>query len=210
MAPSRVDPKHLQTVNDALMQNSMLTLRYRAARDGAPKRHLVYPVGLVIHDRSLRLLAVQDSHLVRETSAMVVKSFHLHRMSEVINSGPAAGNIKAPTLDEAIANGALAMWSQGVISLRLRFAAGEEAAVFARTLEEMPLADDQTFHENDKGQLELSATVTNTSALRRMLRSIAREVKVLAPESLRDDMRNFLRESLQFQQGDECGLARPS
>jgi predicted DNA-binding transcriptional regulator YafY len=199
---SRVDPKHLQTVNDALMQNSMLRLVYRAARHTELKHHLVYPIGLVIHDRSLRLLAVPDAHLTLGTPSMVIKNFLLHRMKEVTNAGPAASNVRVPTLDEAIANGALAMWSKGLISLRLRFADGEDAAIFARTLEEMPLADDQTIYENSEAKLELSATVTNTSALRRMLQSMAREVKVLAPENLRDEIRRFLHDSLQFQQGD--------
>ena len=202
LQPSRVDPQHLQTVNDALMQNAMLKLVYRAALKTELKHHLVYPVGLVIHDRSLRLLAVEGTQLTLQASAMVVKSFLLHRMTEVTHAGPAPTRVRVPTLDEAIANGALAMWSKGLISLRLRFADSEDASVFARTLEEMLLADDQRLYENSQGRLELSATVTNTSALRRMLQSMAREVKVLAPESLRDDIRSFLRDSLQFQQGD--------
>lgn len=202
MASAKVAPEHLQTVNDALMKNLMLSLVYRAARSEANKIHRVHPVGLVIHDRTLRLLAVAEAEITLDPSAMTVKSFHLHRMQEVALGDPVARNVRVPTLDEALTGGALVMWSKGRIALHLRFSGGEDADVFARTLEEMPLSDDQAIFLNTAGQRELTATVTNTSTLRRMLQSMAREVKVLAPADLRQEICAFLAESLALQQGD--------
>jgi predicted DNA-binding transcriptional regulator YafY len=202
MAPGKVAPAHLQAVNDALLKNLMLGLVYRAARSEVNKMHRVYPVGLVIHDRTLRLLAVDEAQGNLDASAMTVKSFHLHRMQDVTPGDPVARTIRVPTLDEALAAGALVMWSKGRIRLHLRFAGGEEAEVFARTLEEMPLSDDQTIFLNTTGQRELMATVTNSSTLRRMLQSMAREVKVLGPDDLKHEMRTFLAEALALQQGD--------
>lgn len=203
LAPSMTSPEHLQAVNDALMQNTMLHIVYRAAKARGGKRYVVYPIGLVIHDRSVRLLAIEEGQLPLPAPARVVKSFLLHRMQEVENAGPVPRNLKVPTLDEAIASGALDMWSRGVIHLHLQFAAGEDALVFARTLEEMPLAADQRIEPNARGQLELTASVTDTSGLRRMLQSMAREVKVLGPGNLKDDIRKFLRDGLAFQYPDE-------
>lgn len=202
MAPSKVAPEHLQTVNDALMKDLMLSLVYRAAKSEMNKTHCVYPIGLVIHARTLRLLAVDKAEVFLDPSAMKVKSFHLHRMQAVTLGDPVARNARVPTLDEALAGGALAMWSKGLITLHLRFAGGEDADVFVRTLEEMPLSDDQTIFVNTAGHREMMATVTNTSALRRMLQSMACEVKVLAPDDLRQEMCAFLAEALAFQQGD--------
>ena len=202
VAPGKVASAHLQTVNDALMKNLMLSLVYRAAKSEVNKIHRVYPVGLVIHDRTLRLLAVDGAEVTLDPSAMTVKSFHLHRMQEIALGDPVARNVRVPTLDEALAGGALAMWSKGSITLHLRFAGGEDADVFARTLEEMPLSDDQTIYLNTAGQRELMATVTNTSTLRRMLQSMAREVKVLAPGDLKQELCAFLAEALTLQQGD--------
>jgi predicted DNA-binding transcriptional regulator YafY len=202
MAPGKVNPAHLQAVNDALMSNLMLKLVYRAARTDELKHHLVYPVGLLIHDRSLRLLAVDAAELALAPSAMTSKSFLLHRMQKVNLADPVARNIRVPTLDQAVAAGALKMWPKGRIALHLRFAGSEDALVFARTLEEMPLAGDQNIYRNGAGQLELTATVTNTSPLRRMLQSMAREVKVLAPEELRTEICTFLADGLAFQQDD--------
>jgi hypothetical protein len=202
MTPARVVPAHLQTVNDALMKNLMLRLTYRAARHGEPGHYLVCPVGLVIHDRSMRLLAVPDTGLGPDPSVMTVKSYMLHRMLEVTAAGPVDRNVMVPTLDGAIAAGALSMWSKGQIALHLRFAGGEDAAVFARTLEEMLLARDQKIGPNGRGQLELTATVTNTSALRRLLQSMAKEVRVLVPDDLKRDIRDFLAAGLAFQQQD--------
>lgn len=202
MATAKVAPAHLQTVNDALMKNLMLSLVYRAAKSGANKTHSVYPVGLVIHDRTLRLLAVDKAEVSLDPSAMKVKSFHLHRVQEVAPGDPVARNARLPTLDEALAGGALAMWSKGRITLHLRFAGGEDADVFMRTLEEMPLSDDQTIFRNAAGQQELMATASNTSALRRMLQSMAREVKVLGPDDLRQEVCAFLAGALALQQGN--------
>lgn len=202
MGPGKVAPAHLQTVNDALMKHLMLRLVYRAARSEVNKTHRVYPVGLVIHDRTLRLLAVDEAEATLDPAAMTVKSFHLHRMREVALGDPVARNVRVPTLDEALARGTLEMWSKGRITLHLRFAGGENADVFARTLEEMPLSDDQTIFLNMAGQRELMATVTNTSTLRRMLQSMAREAKVLAPADLKQEMCAFLAEALALQQGD--------
>ena len=202
MAPGKVTPAHLQTVNDALMKNLMLSLVYRAAKSKVNKIHRVYPVGLVIHDRTLRLLAVDRAEVTLDPSAMTVKSFHLHRMQEVALGDPVARNVTVPTLDEALAGGALAMWSRGIITLHLRFVGGEDADVFARTLEEMPLSDDQTIFLNTVGQRELMANVSNTSTLRRMLQSMAREVKVLAPDDLKQELCAFLAKALALQQGD--------
>jgi predicted DNA-binding transcriptional regulator YafY len=202
LAPGKVTPAHLQTVNDALMKNLMLRVVYRAAKSDENKTHRVYPVGLVIHDRTLRLLAVDEAEASLDASAMTVKSFHLHRMREVALGDPVARNVSVPTLDEALAGGALAMWSKGCTRVHLRFADGEDAAVFARTLEEMPLSEDQTIFLNAAGQRELMATVNNTSALRRMLQSMAREIKVLAPDDLKQEICAFLSAALALQQGD--------
>jgi predicted DNA-binding transcriptional regulator YafY len=202
MAPSKVNPAHLQIVNDALMKNLMLKLVYRAAKADELKHHVVYPIGLLIHDRSLRLLAIDESELAMLPSAMTIKSFLLHRMQKVALADAPPRNIKVPTLDQAIANGALTMWPKGRIALHVRFADSEDAFVFARTLDEMPLAGDQNIYRNSAGQLELTATVTNTSPLRRMLQSMAREVKVLAPEELKRDIRKFLADGLAFQRDD--------
>ena len=153
-------------------------------------------------EAALRLLAVEEAELGLAPSAMTIKNFLLHRMREVASAEPVARHIRVPTLDQAIANGALKMWSKGQIGLHLRFAKSEDGLVFARRLEEMPLAEDQTVYPNSQGRLELTATVTDTSALRRMLQSMAREVKVLAPEGLKRDIREFLADSLAFQQKD--------
>lgn len=103
-----------------------------------------------------------------------------------------------PTLDQALAGGALAAWSRGQISLRLEFADSEDGYVFARTLEEMPLAEDQKLYRNASGRQELTATVENTSALRRMLQGMAREARVVEPADLRDEMHRFLRDGIDF------------
>jgi hypothetical protein len=91
-----VPPSHLQTVNDALMKNLMLSLVYRAAKSEVNKTHRVHPVGLVIHDRSLRLLAVDEAVVTLDRSAMTVKSFHPQRMQEVALSGLVADNVRGP------------------------------------------------------------------------------------------------------------------
>lgn len=202
MMASRVDPAHLQTVNDALMENLMLQLSYRAAKVMEYKDYRVAPVGLVIHDRSLRLVAIEEGELGREPSAMTVKSFLLHRLQEAAVAGPVPRHAKVPTLDQATDKGIMKMWSQGEIGLHVRFAENESALVFARTLEEMPLSHDQKIHRNSDGWLELKATVSNTSALRRMLQSMAREIKIIAPEALQREICEFLADGLAFQQMD--------
>jgi len=202
MAHGKVAPAHLEAINDALMKNLVLSLIYRAAKSDVSKIHRVYPVGLVIHERTLRLLAVEVAEIPMDPLAMTVKSFHLHRMQEVTQGDPVARNVRLPTLDEALAGGALAMWSKGPITLHLRFASGEDADVFARTLDEMPLSNDQTIFLNEAGQRELTATVINTSTLRRMLQSMAREAKVLAPDDLKREMCAFLAEALALQKSD--------
>jgi len=202
LLPSKVEPAHLQAVVDALMEDRMLRLVYRAAMASAAKSHDIYPIGLVIHDRSLRLLAIAKAEFERPSASMEIKHFLLHRIQELAITGPAPARTKIPTLDEAIASGALDMWNEGKIALHLRFADGDDAAVFARTLEETPLALDQLLFSNGAGQRELTATVSNTSSLRRMLRSMAREVRILAPDALKNDMRQFLVDSLTFHQGE--------
>lgn len=198
LTSARVKPAHLQAVNDALMQNAMLRIMYRAARHDTLKEHRVHPVGLVIHDRSLRLLAVDERQLTLAAPDMVIKSFLLHRMQAVADAGPSPGGTGVPTLDQALAGGALAAWSRGQISLRLEFADSEDGYVFARTLEEMPLAEDQKLYRNASGRQELTATVENTSALRRMLQGMAREARVVEPADLRDEMHRFLRDGIDF------------
>jgi predicted DNA-binding transcriptional regulator YafY len=202
LEPSMVDPNHLAVVNEAVMKNLVLRIQYLAAKAEQPKQHALYPVGLVIHDRSLRLLAVEEKDVVTASPSKKVKSFHLHRMKDVTTAIPDIKSAVIPTLDQAIADGALDPWSTGRIDLHLRFADSEEARVFLRTLQEMKLDRDQQVFQNRRGQTELRASVVNTSRLRRMLQGMAREVKVLAPQDLKEDLQKFLAEGLAFQQCD--------
>ncbi|MBI5526255.1 MAG: WYL domain-containing protein [Deltaproteobacteria bacterium] len=183
LAPAKIDNSVLERVYEALLYEKKLLVWYCAAHRSKPIELLLHPLGLVIREPVVYLVAVADGH-----PDPYVYLLHRMQKAEVIQELRAVP--KGFDLDAFINSGALGVrLAERPANLRLRFLSdGAE-----KFLSETPLSKDQIIETAKGGHKVLRATVPDTLVLRSFLLGFEDSVEVLAPESLRKDLRDAAR-----------------
>lgn len=187
LIPPPVTPDVLEAVYECLQHQFRLKIDYRN-RQGKSNSRVVHPEGLIASRRTLYLAASIDGGYDDITD------FALHRMSnpEVLRHDDKAELFEPGTFKEHVEEGFLKFYlSDEPVELLLEFAASA-----APTLRECKLSENQTTEELDGGRLRVRAHVYDTQPLRAWLLSYGDLVRVIAPESLRDDIRSRLQAAL--------------
>lgn len=168
-------------VHTALALRRCLSGRYRTKGNAEPKEMVIHPLGLIVRGAAQYLVCTLRSYVE-------VRHLALHRLSDT------------RVLDETSATPAdfdftvyarshgLKYRSRGRIELVVQFI--REAAEHLR---DTPLARDQVVREMEGGTwTEVTATVEDDETLRWWLLGFGCRVKVMQPQSLRDDLRKEL------------------
>ncbi len=180
----QVDAEAVGLIYEAVLENRKFCATYK----GKPER-IIHPYGLVQQGHTLYLICrFYEFDDVRITA--------LHRYQDVELLDEAVRPFPEFNIDDYLNGGAM----QWVLPDRQRI--GLKLLVspwLAQHLEETPLADQQTLTADPQGSdhCVLEADVLDCMQLRRWLLSQGAALQVLAPESLREWMREIVQEQAQ-------------
>jgi predicted DNA-binding transcriptional regulator YafY len=184
LLPPKIDAKVISDVQHALARRVCLDIRYRSKGSPAPKQMRVHPLGLLLRGAIPNLVCtIKDYgkviHLV------------LHRMSATTLSDDRCAEPEGFHFNTH-AETQMAIESRGTIRVHLRF----HEAIAADHLLETPLSEDQTWTQvEEKGPVDVEATVENDEQLRWWALGFGGKLEVIGPESLRNDIGDELRKA---------------
>lgn len=180
LLPPKIDLQAQRTVYDALLRKKRLELDYRPRKPKGKKRYRINPIGLVVRDSVIYLVAsLAENDELRQ--------FVLHRIKSAQVLDEPATSPRGFELNEYIAKGGFGLPTGRKIRLVAIFGRGP-----AQTLLETPLSPDQAIRELDEDRFKLTATVLETKELHWWLLSFGPEVEVVEPTSLRALMRKLV------------------
>lgn len=180
--PPTIAPEVLRTVYEALLSDRRLEVTYRRWNQPDDESFDVTPLALVVRESLLTLI-------VTIGAKAAPRQLHLHRMraARMVDGKPIA-----PTgfdIDRHIRDGHLG-FLQGDAHLRLRLRLFPAAI---QNIGEMRIAPDQTLTAQADGTTLLEATVADTLDLRGWLKSYGAKLEVLAPDGLRKELAEELK-----------------
>ncbi|MDZ3990980.1 WYL domain-containing protein [Pseudomonas sp. Teo4] len=179
-----IDPEVLEQVQHALLDDRQIQVRYYSVHKDQTSELQLNPLGLVQRG--------QISYLVATAVGFSdVRLYVLHRIQSLQPLATASQKPADFELAAYIDSGALQFGIPRQISL---LAWVDDS--LARRLLETPLSDDMQLNSLAEGGAELQATVNDSWELMWWLLSHAGSIKVRAPESLRSNMLEKLRQSL--------------
>ncbi len=186
----RVAPKIPEGVPDpvyeALFKGKQLEITYQRAGAKLPSQpYLLNPLGLVLSRQVIYLVATA-------WKCKEVRHYALHRIREARMLMTPASEPKDFRLDEHLARGEFEV-TLGAQPLTLRLSVTQAAAFY---LGELPISKDQKIEADGPDHLQVTATVSDTRALRRWLLGQGDWVRVLEPRALREELAGILQRTL--------------
>lgn len=172
--PPDVDPVVLEAVYRAVLDERVLTLRYRKREADEAREYEVHPLALVGRDNVMYVVGA----LWNYDNAVQLA---LHRVEAAQVGEPRRA--VAFDLDDYIARGEFGFLIDESVDLVLRV-----DAVVVPKLEETPLADNQTVEAGPDGAAIVRATVPETSQLRGWILSYGPLIEVLEPSGMRAEI----------------------
>ena len=205
MSPPPLDGAHLREINEALLRDDQVDVRYAAASRAGEASYRLHPIGMVKKGRFFWLVAAkeEDGRLVDGP-----RTFRMDRVRHVarrVNQPVARG---LPVLQDVLAGGVLEFFPAGTVALVLRSRPGKAGNQLIANYIDTPLGADQRIAARPEGGHELRATVTYTRELVWMLQAQAHLLQVVAPPDLREELRQFATWAAAHY-GDAAGAAAP-
>ncbi len=184
LLPATVSEPILATVQEALLGNQQLKLRYRKRGERSDVEYIAHPLGLVQRGGVFYLVATLFDY--DDTRLLV-----LHRVRQAEMLPEPARHQKGFDLARYVAAGNLGFGAEAPLDLVLRFTpeAGEH-------LWDTPLTTNQQITQLPDGRLEVTASVADTLQLRWWLLGFADGVEVVSPPALREELHHRLRSAL--------------
>ena len=176
LLPPVVAPEVLASLQEALLRNAQLRIRYQRRGEKTETEYTAHPLGLVQRGGVFYLVATLFDY--DDVRLLVV---HRMRQAEVLDD--TARRLKGFDLAAYVAEGHFGFGSSIPLGVVLRFerAAGEH-------LWDTPLAADQKIDELPDGRLEVRATVADSLQFRWWLLGFCEGVEIMEPASLRDEL----------------------
>lgn len=182
MQPPMIDSAVQNVVTQALLLNRRIAVTYRPRGAKEDKNYEASPLGLVVRDQVLYLICT-----LREYQD--VKQLVLSRMrSAQLLDTPARG-LDGFDLDQYIAQGEFDWPLETGRTIKL--VADFDRPTATRFIER-PLDVNQVIEEIDEKTIRLTATVLDTKEIRRWLLEFGARAEVIAPESLREEMKAII------------------
>jgi len=170
-------------VEDALLTSRKLKALYQGRGAGTPREQILNPLALVSKDGVQYLVATTGNH-----ENPVHYAFHRFKHAEVLQEPS-----KSPggfSLDTYLEQQKAFSYPESPDRLELELAVVEYLAFH---LQARPLGKDQKESARDDGRIQINVTTDDTAELRWWLMGLGDQAEVVAPESLRDEMRTSLR-----------------
>ena len=182
LIPPTIADGVLEAIQEGLARGRQIKVRYQRAGADEPSPMDLHPIALVQSGPTTYLLAMANEHAD-------VWTYALHRFKSADVRNEQARRLEGLDVDDAVDK---AMQFGGGQSVRVRARIWDS---LADILKETPLADDQVLGAGRHGWHNLTATVTDTWALRRWLLGHADEMVVTHPAGLRRDIARRLRDA---------------
>jgi predicted DNA-binding transcriptional regulator YafY len=177
LTPPEISPDVLDAIYQGLLERRQVEVDYTNRSSDDARRMILHPLALVVRDSVHYLLAtVWDFTDIRQLV--------LHRMSAACLLDAPATEPQDFDLDDYIRRGGFDYSSGESIDLVARF-----DGYAGKALLETPLTPEQDHEVLDDGRIEVRATVDDSEQLRWWLMGFGSAVEVVAPQSLREDMR---------------------
>ena len=175
--PPDIDPDLLDQIYEALFRDRRFTGTYLRRGDAAPVEYQVNPLGLVVADPVLYLVATLWDY-------QDIKLLAVHRFQSIDIGFQLVKKPEGFSLDSYLKGGALGFPVSDGATIAIRVLFNKQAGMH---LHESPLSETQTITEQGNGDLLVEAQVLDTHQLRWWLLSFGEGAEVLAPESLRQE-----------------------
>ena len=172
----RIQPKILQSLQKALLNDIAIDVLYQSLKETAPASRTLYPRALLLRGSSLYLVAHQKG------AGLDAHHFAVQRLTSVRLRELEPWPSEPFSLDAFLADGKEQFGDGRSIQLKATICGGLE-----KTLHDSPLSEDMTIDEAE-GVLTLTASVRDTWALRSWILSHAENIQVRAPATLRADV----------------------
>lgn len=182
LQPPVLDAAVQEVVTQALLQNLRISTKYRPRNGKEDKDYVVNPLGLVVRDQALYLVGTLWDY-------PDIKQLVLNRMHSATLQDESAKRLKGFNLDDYIASGEFGWPAESGKTINLVAEFSRDAAV---TIIERPMEKNQKVEDVDGKTVRLTATVPDTRELRSWLLGFGNQVEVVAPESLRGEMRGAI------------------
>lgn len=190
---------HLQAINEALLHEEQVDMRYWSSSDKTVKSYRLHPVGLVKQGLFFWLLAVKEENAHCHDGPGPVQKFRVDRIESVARRKQEVVARRLPTLSFVLDEGAMGHFDTGLIALKVRFAPNRSGTELCANYRDTPLSDDQAIVTLPDGILELSATVRYSRQLVWMLQGQASLLRVIEPAELQEEIGQFIQAAAAFQ-----------
>ena len=181
--PPTIDQSVLETVQDCLLKDFVITCRYRSVAAEKPKELKLHPLGLVQRGPVTYLIATAFHY-------EEPRPFALHRMSAVQNTYDSVKRPKGFSLKQFIDDGGMGFGEATPINLVARI-----SPMLARELEETKLSANQRI-KPDGDWFRIEAIVQDTWQLKWWLLAKMEDIEVLEPTSLRETISEVLNRAI--------------
>ena len=182
MRPPVIDGEIQSVVTQGLLLNRRVAVSYRARGADEDKSYEASPLGLVVRDQVIYLVCT-----LREYQD--VKQLVLGRMRSARLLDTPAKGLAGFDLDRYIAQGGFGIPLE--VGQTLHLVADFDRPV-ATGFIERPLDVDQLVEDIDEETVRLTATVPDTQEIRRWFLEFGDRAEVIAPESLRTEMKAII------------------
>jgi predicted DNA-binding transcriptional regulator YafY len=183
LLPTDVDPEFLEAVYESLFLGRRFKAQYLKKGTAEPVEYSVNPLGLVVADPVLYLVAT-----LRDYNNPIILA--VHRLRAVEMTEEQCTKPEGFTLDDYLKGGVLGFPVEGEGTIMLKALFSRAAAAH---LHESPLSADQVLTDQADGTGLVEAEVLDTHQLRWWLLSFGDQVEVVGPESLREEIANTVR-----------------
>ena len=179
-----VEARVLETVQDAILQQRQLKLRYSGPEDAGARDLTLHPLAFIQHG--------PISYLVATTFGYTdPRLYALHRMVSVQMTKEPSNRPDSFSLEGFLAGGGMQFGDAGMI--RLKAVVSTKLACY---LAESPLTKDQKLIPLEKDLHVLTATIKDSWQLHFWILSQGAEITVVHPKDLREQIRGNLQAAL--------------
>jgi len=181
----RVEPRVLETVQEAILQQRQLQLGYSGPDDAGARKLTLHPLAFVQGGPIAYLVATAFGY-------SDPRLYALHRIRSAQLTKEPSNRPDGFSLDAFLAEGGMQFGDAGVI--RLEAVVSNKLACY---LAESPLTKDQKLIPHGKDRHLLSATIKDSWQLHFWILSQGAEITVVHPEELREYIRGNLQAALE-------------
>lgn len=189
MHPPEIDNDHVREINEALLRDEQIMLRYRAASRGVENDYRLHPVGMVKKGLFIWLIAFKEE---ANRLAEGARTFRLDRVVSARRRHNEPVARKLPDLETVLESGVLAYFPKDLVRLSLRSRPSRAGDELINNYRDTPLSRDQRITELAGGGFLLEAQVRDTHELLWMLQGQAHLLEVLEPPALRHKVQRFV------------------